>query len=125
MAKNQVKRSDTEWEDIIRQCKSSGMSDHQWCMEHGISTSTYYRRLRLFRNVQCIEETLPQTKQVLAEQHAVVPLTLLEDSNETVESGSKGIPAATIRFQGISVDLYPKIGADMMNSILQMAVQLC
>ena len=125
MAGNQVRRSDTEWENIIRQCKTSGKSDYQWCVEHGIASSTFYRKLRQFRNIQPVEDTLTQTRPVLAEQHAVVPLTLLEGGHDMDISGFKNVPAATIRFQGISVDLYPEAGADIIGNILQMAVQLC
>ena len=31
------------WKERIAECRSSGMSVRQWCLEHGISPTTYYR----------------------------------------------------------------------------------
>ena len=125
MAKNQVKRSESEWDEIIRACKSSGLSDHQWCLEHGVSVSTFYRRLKKFRNMQP-ESTFPDTvKPVKAEHHAIVPLTILEECQDHPEAGMPGAPSASIRIQGISIDLYPGAGSDMVRELLRMAAELC
>lgn len=36
----------SEWTQMISQCRNSGMTVAAWCREHGISTKTYYYRLR-------------------------------------------------------------------------------
>ena len=125
MAKNQVNRSDSEWEEIIRECKTSGMSDHQWCMEHGISVSTFYRRLRWYRNVQPVNYLPSMTKPAKPDHHAIVPLTILEDSSDHPGAGFACTPAASIRVHGITIDLYQGAGPDMVQNLLQMAVELC
>jgi len=40
MEQKQPKRSEREWIDLIRECRSSGLSDKAWCGEHGICAST-------------------------------------------------------------------------------------
>ena len=124
MARNQIKRSDEEWDEIIRQCKSSGLSDHQWCEDHGIAISTYYRRLRLFRDIRP-EQTLPaKTKQNIQELHSVVPLTLM-DELPAKEQTSYHETAASIRVGDVTIDLYNGAGQEMIASLLETAVRLC
>lgn len=125
MAKNQVNRSDSEWDEIIRQCKSSGMSDHQWCLDHGVSISTFYRRLRKFRNIQSSNDVPIHPVRVQEEPHAVVPLMIVEDNQERQIPDLSCGPTASIRFHGITIDLYQGTGTDVIQHILQMAVELC
>ena len=41
-----VKRSSNlaEWAEMIRCCKSSGLTVKAWCKEHGVNDKTYYYR---------------------------------------------------------------------------------
>ena len=34
---------------LISECRSSGMSDHQWCTLHGINPGTFYNWVKRFR----------------------------------------------------------------------------
>ena len=34
---------------LISECRSSGMSDHQWCTMHGIKPGTFYNWVKRFR----------------------------------------------------------------------------
>ena len=34
--------NDDHWLELITQCRSSGLTDRQWCIENGISASTFY-----------------------------------------------------------------------------------
>ena len=36
----------SEWTQMISRCRNSGMTAAAWCREHGISTKTYYYRLK-------------------------------------------------------------------------------
>ena len=46
-------RSDEEWLALIRECRSSGLSDKRWCEEHQIHTSNFYYQIRRFRKMSC------------------------------------------------------------------------
>ena len=45
--------SDDEKKRFIMECRQSGMSDHQWCRENGINSSTFYYWIKKFRNTAC------------------------------------------------------------------------
>ena len=38
--------NDDHWLKLITQCRSSGLTDRQWCIENGISVSTFYYHVR-------------------------------------------------------------------------------
>lgn len=38
---------------IIMECRSSGLSDHQWCLEHGIKPGTFYNWVKRLRQKGC------------------------------------------------------------------------
>ena len=46
---NRSKLSPEEKFDIIMQCRSSGLSDHQWCHENNLAPSTLYKWIAAFR----------------------------------------------------------------------------
>ena len=39
-----------QWVQIIRECQSSGLSNKEYCRQHGISEKSYYHWLRKLRN---------------------------------------------------------------------------
>lgn len=36
------RRSDSEWTELIAECRRSGLSDDCWCKNNGIPISTFY-----------------------------------------------------------------------------------
>ena len=42
-----------EWAEMVRACRSSGISVRRWCMENGVNQKTYYYRLRKVREFFC------------------------------------------------------------------------
>ena len=44
-----------EWAEMVRVCRSSGLSVRRWCMENGVNQKTYYYRLRRVREFLCEE----------------------------------------------------------------------
>lgn len=51
--------SPDEQYQIIMECCSSGLSDHQWCLEHGIKSGTFYNWVKRLRQKGCSD--LPVT----------------------------------------------------------------
>ena len=47
------RRTEQEQYDIIMECRQSGLSDHQWCLEHDINPGTFYNWVRRFRKQAC------------------------------------------------------------------------
>ena len=42
MSNKAHRRSAAEQYELIMECRSSGMSDHQWCVAHDINPGTFY-----------------------------------------------------------------------------------
>ena len=51
-----------QWVQIIRECQRSGLSNKEYCRQHGISEKSYYYWLRKLRNAAA--EGLPQIVEV-------------------------------------------------------------
>ena len=47
------RRTEQEQYDMIMACRQSGLSDHQWCLEHDINPGTFYNWVRRFRKQAC------------------------------------------------------------------------
>ena len=48
-----VRRTADEQYRLIMECRSSGLSDFQWCNEHGINPGTFYNWVRRLRKKFC------------------------------------------------------------------------
>lgn len=46
-------RTLSEWQSIIQECRRSGMTDAQWCLEHGINKNTFYTAVKRLRRKAC------------------------------------------------------------------------
>ena len=123
--------TDTEWEELICQCRSSGLSDWQWCRENGISTSSFYRHLKKFRNAVIIPHpdgtAVGSTGEPVQE---VVPLLIRDEPSipahihdETVRKDDA--PAVRLTIRGISFDIYNHAGSELISSILHAVEGLC
>lgn len=66
---------------LIMQCRQSGLSDHQWCLEHDIHPGTFYNwvwRLRQNPDLIIPEKTEPQNRSVPRQKVVKVELTSAE-----------------------------------------------
>lgn len=63
--------------DLIQECRTSGLSDKDWCEQHGIPVSSFYNKISGFRKKAC---DLPRTqKSVIHNPQQVVPLEITEE----------------------------------------------
>ena len=63
---------------LIQECRQSGLSDHQWCMEHEIHSGTFYNWVRRLR--QKPEFVIPERNQLQREsipQQEIVKVELM------------------------------------------------
>lgn len=47
---------------LIMECRTSGLSDYQWCQEHGIHPGTFYNWVSRLRKKACCEIPEPISK---------------------------------------------------------------
>ena len=45
--------SQDHWLELISQCRSSGLTDRQWCIQNGIPISTFYYHVKALRKKAC------------------------------------------------------------------------
>lgn len=52
---------------LINECRTSGMTDTDWCREHGIAVSTFYCKRQIMRLVELtfLCQTLKNTKKLI------------------------------------------------------------
>lgn len=51
--KRASKRSLDEWMEMVTACRQSGMTDADWCAEHGIASSSFYNAVTRLRKQAC------------------------------------------------------------------------
>ena len=53
MAQLRTRRSQEEWLELIQECRCSGMTDRDWCDQHGIVVSSFYNAVKRLRKKAC------------------------------------------------------------------------
>ena len=76
-----TKYTEKEWLDMIRDCKSSGLSDQEWCREHHIVRSTFYKHLKRFHTAADDDGGRLPVKNLplVPEEHEILPLIITEE----------------------------------------------
>ena len=79
--------------ELIMECRSSGLSDAQWCMEHGIRPGTFYNWVSKLKKKACYDIPEPNCRHlpVPSQTQDVVRIAMkeVEDDNEDVLSYTK------------------------------------
>lgn len=52
---NTQRRTADEQYQLIMECRSSGLSDYQWCTEHDINPGTFYNWVKRLRKKACYD----------------------------------------------------------------------
>lgn len=135
---NTYKLTPEERFNLIMECRSSGLTDYQWCREKGISTSTFYRWISLFREngFPNVPEPLHQKDSHKAAKQEVVKLSLVSESiapaacdicdslmkqntliSDTVTTGFS--PVAEISGNGITLRISNDINPEIAGMLLR------
>lgn len=135
MSKRAACRSDEEWQKIILDARSCGISDFEYCRRNGIPHSTFYRALaRLRRNaceVPARSTTVEQRQEVVPINIADLPLSRMESMHSVPTMPQAVAPstafAATMRIAigGSTLELTNHADPAVVASILQMLKRSC
>ena len=101
--KNKVKYA--EWNAMVEDCQSSGLTVRNWCKEHFISYKTYYYRLRKLRSMfieEHKEELLPE----------IAPLPVVPQQSAVTSN-------ITIHIDGMSIDIPDGTSENTIASLLR------
>lgn len=72
------RHSDDEWVALLQECRSSGMSDKEWCLVNNIHPSTLYRAIERLRKKAC---SIPAHMQICKPIHQEVVEVASIDEN--------------------------------------------
>lgn len=53
MIQKRIRRTDQEWLNLIQECRTSGLTDKEWCEQHHIQCSNFYYHIRQLRKKAC------------------------------------------------------------------------
>ena len=72
--------SDEQYQ-LIMECRNSGLSDYQWCTDHGINPGTFYNWVKRLRKKACydIPPAAVYGRCALPKKQEVVKLEILPD----------------------------------------------
>lgn len=104
--------NDEHWLKLITQCRSSGLTDRQWCIENGIPVSTFYYHVRALRKKAC---EVPEAVDATAQKQEVVQIPLREMEQHTSDTVTLHVPSIYLEMQGIRIEIHEQAGADIMR----------
>ena len=113
---------DEHWLKMITLCRSSGLTDRQWCIENGIPVSTFYYHVRALRKKAC---EVPEAVDAAAQKQEVVQIPLWETEQHNSDSVTLPIPSICLEMQGIRIEIHEQAGADVIRNTLLTLRQLC
>ena len=100
------RRTEQEQYEIIMECRQSGLSDHQWCLEHDINPGTFYNWVRRFRKQACEFPELAEKDRFQAIHQEIVKMKSIPDQSTDLygQSSKEDIvqiknPAAAMELQ--------------------------
>ena len=110
MAQKRIKRTDQEWFDLIKDCKTSSLKVKIWCEQHGITAKAIdYHTRRLRQKGYTIPQRIPQT--FPCEKQEIVCLdiskSLFAGQKEITSTDPWAANAAVLQldFQGTSIGI--------------------
>lgn len=116
---------------LITKCRQSGLSDHQWCVENGIKSSTFYTWIKRLRELACYE--IPDTSCQIkprAKKQDVVKVEVVSDeldfpsteriSQPTVPPIHNNSTSIEIQIQDINIRIDNSVNPVLLAQVLQM-----
>ena len=114
--KTQRRTADEQYQ-LIMECRSSGLSDYQWCTEHNINPGTFYNWVKRLRKKACY----------------VVKLEVIPDHQNpgipTVESTmlplEEPCPAIEVMLGTVSIKISNDVDPKLLSQILKAVTGTC
>lgn len=82
---------------LIMECRTSGLTDYQWCIEHDIKPGTFYNWVKRLRQKGSVEVPLPaqsvkSARQDIVEIHLEQPSAAVPESRVTSDISTGVFP---------------------------------
>ena len=117
-------QKDKYWMDCIQKCRVSGLSDHAWRHQNGISTSSFYYNIKRLR-MKASDVPVPVSK--VAAKQEVVPIHYNELPETKAVSTKNGADSVAIRleYHGVMLAISNDADATIIQATLSAMQQLC
>lgn len=112
--------------ELVMQCRQSGLSDRQWCLDNNIVPSTFYYWIRKLQQRACYD--LPETASrrenvpVVAARQDVVCVNIQPDPvREVKKMDTPGCPDATtiaLQYGGVRIALADDFNEQTLKRVL-------
>lgn len=110
-----------QWDNIVKDCRSSGKTIIAWCAKNNINIKTYYYWQKKVCQATCRELTVSRKSNL-------EPVPMNEDSvfaEINVPENSSRRLAVTIRHNGTEINIYSGADAAIVETALQAVRNLC
>ena len=95
--------NDDHWLELISQCRVSGLTDRQQCIENRISASTFYYHVRDLRKKAC---AIQEAADAELQDQEVARIPLWEMKPSASEAVSSFTPSICLEMQGIRAEIH-------------------
>lgn len=123
-----VFRSNDEWLSLITACRSSGLSDRDWCRNNGIAPSSFYNAISRLRSEACAVTAVPHEK--LPAVQEAVEINLADFEARTITSRDSGgskesSTAVRVNVGGVSLEITNDAERSVIHETLRTLLGLC
>ena len=124
----QPRRTDQDWMNLIQECRTSGLSDKDWCEQHSVLISTFYTKISRLRKKACDIPTVQS--HVVSNPQQVVPLEIIDEQplaceNQADIGAMPHVPAVVLNIHGCSIEIANHAAKETIINILSALQQLC
>lgn len=116
-------KTNAEWFSMIQECRSSGLTDKEWCREHGISVNSFYYNVKKLKKLAFVIP-VPNGRKSVTKKQEIVPL-MIEEGEKAIPGCIKyphPVPAPSLSFiiesNGISITCPDGISASTLCSVV-------
>lgn len=124
------KTTDQVWLDLIQKCRTSGLTDKEWCEQQHIQRSNFYYQIRRLRKKACEIPDNPISS--CQEHHEVVAIDFsvpesLPEKNISRERANEmmDIPAIRLGFPGFSMEIRNGAAGETIRNAIAALQQIC
>lgn len=129
------RRTADEQYQLIMECRTSGLSDYQWCQEHDINPGTFYNWVRRLRAKACYDippaagcgdyKPVPKQDVVKLEVIPDQPRAVLPATVNTAYSLEETGPAISIMVGTASINISNHVDPKLLSQVLETVAGRC
>jgi hypothetical protein len=130
MVQKYIKRTDQEWLDLIQECRTSGLTDKEWCEQQHIQRSSFYYQVRRLRKKAC---EIPDNPVPSCQEHQEVVAIDFSEPDPLPEkivsrnepNGFPDAPAIRLVFSVFSLEIQNGAASETIRNTIAALEQIC